>query len=446
MPRESFWAAGRVWEEMTTSHPPSGAEKARLLRHSQAVARLRHPNLVRMLPLPGGAGLSPILGGAHKLSDFTLPAGTFKRFDLEQVIRLMLDVLSGLAALHEVVSEGYQFVHGEVCPENIYVDEHGTARLVPLMNGHSGGFKPESRGYAAPERLLGATADVRADTFSVGVMLWEALAGTRLFPDTSPAAVLARRVPQIELGPRTRWARPLCAIAERAIAFEPARRFQTALELSHAIASAAAPQLSRVNTDAWQEEAPTPVFQPRLHLAKLRASNPPPASIDILASPGAKGSAALGTLAGPDTTRPTTDAAQSLDEPPRRGGSAVLVAASLVALVAASAIVLVGWQRSPREWRELSPFLSAPTHPPAAAARIEPMSPPPAVAQRSPAVESLVPVTPAASVSAGAPTTTGAASVTKPNPSSPPSGRPLGPPTRLRGSGKVKPAVSDYGI
>src|SRR5882672_12322947 len=95
----------------TTSPPPSGAAKARLLRRAQAVARLRHPNLVRMLPLPGGAGLSPVIGSARRLADFTLPAGTFKRFDLEQVVRLFLDVLSGLAALHEVASDGELFVH-----------------------------------------------------------------------------------------------------------------------------------------------------------------------------------------------------------------------------------------------------------------------------------------------------------------------------------------------
>src|SRR4051812_49591695 len=109
-----------------------------------------------MLPLPGGAGLAPVLGHAHRLADFTLPAGTFKRFDLEQIVRLLLDVLSGLAALHEVVTDGQAFAHGQVSPQNIYIDEHGTARLVPLLNGHSmPSVKLEEPAYAAPERLSG---------------------------------------------------------------------------------------------------------------------------------------------------------------------------------------------------------------------------------------------------------------------------------------------------
>jgi serine/threonine protein kinase len=255
-----------------TSAPPSGAEKARLLRRVQAVARLRHPNLVRMLPLPGGAGLAPVLGNARRLADFTLPAGTFKRFDLEQVVRLLLDVLSGLAALHEVVTDGQAFVHGDVSPQNIYIDEHGTARLVPLLNAHStSGVPPENPGYAALERRSGALCDARADVFSVGVMLWEALAGKRWHDKPEP----------LRLAANLRWAQPLCAIAEQATAHGPGLRFRSALELSNAMAAAVAQQLSRVDVDAWQEEAPTPVFQPRLHLAKLRTSTPPPAVLTI---------------------------------------------------------------------------------------------------------------------------------------------------------------------
>jgi hypothetical protein len=296
------------------------------------VARLRHPNLVRMLPLPGGAGLAPVLNDARRLADFTLPAGTFKRFDLEQVVRLLLDVLSGLSALHEVETDGEPFVHGEVSPQHIYVDEHGTARLVPLMNTHSMvGAKPEPNGYVAPECLLGERFDGRADVFSVGVMLWEALAGQRLFPDPSVAGVVARaaagNVPSIRLSPRLKWAQPLCAIATRATSLAPEARFRSVLELSNAMAAAAAQQLSTVNTDAWQEEAPTPVFQPNLHLATLRAVTPPPSVI---------------SLDTPEPAKPTpVTSDDQADEPleawqrSRRGRGAVLgVVAALVGALA----------------------------------------------------------------------------------------------------------------
>jgi serine/threonine-protein kinase len=233
-----------------------------------------------MLPLPGGAGLSPVLGSARRLADFTLPRGTFKRFELEQVVRLLLDVLSGLAALHEVVSDGEAFVHGNVSPQNIYIDEHGTARLVPLVKGAS----LDDAGYVAPERVTGGPIDARADVFSVGVMLWEALAGKRLFPN-GVAARGADAPPPIRLAPDARWAAPLCGLAERAIALAPSARFASALELSNALAAAAAQRLANVDTDAWQEEAPTPVFQPRLHLAPLFSTTPPPSVITLPSEP-----------------------------------------------------------------------------------------------------------------------------------------------------------------
>ncbi len=307
-----------------------------------------------MLPLPGGAGLAPVLNEARRLSDFTLPAGTFKRFDLEQVVRLLLDVLSGLAALHEVEHEGAAFVHGEVAPQNVYVDEHGTARLVPLLSSHlMVGARPERNGYVAPERLLGDDVDVRADVFSVGAMLWEALSGQRLFPDPTPDGVIARlvgrKVPPIELSPRLAWAKPLCRIAERAISVEPKSRFGSALELANAVAAAAAQQLSTVDTDAWQEEAPTPVFQPGLHLSTRRAVTPQPQVIDI---PGRSTSSAPPAPPSPSARAPLP----TLEEPTlvmvtKEASARVLETSDERSLVDASAGEPVAAWRSSRRRR-----------------------------------------------------------------------------------------------
>ena len=371
-----------------TSPPPSGADLGRQLRRAQAVARLRHPNLVRMLPMPGGAGLSPVLGNARRLADFTLPAGTFKRFDLEQVVRLLLDVLSGLAALHEVETDGRAFVHGQVSPQHIYIDEHGTARLVPLLPG----VKPEDAGYTAPERLAGSAVDARADVFSVGVMLWEALAGKRLFPKGIAARVPGSEPPPIRLSPDARWAQSLCALAERAIRLEPAARFTSALELSNALAASAAQQLSRVDTDAWQEEAPTPVFHPPLHLAALRHSTPPPSVMTI-----APVQAAVVVEAAPFAAR--FDDVSPVMPISGRGGRGALLGVALVVLGAAGFWI----SKSPRSWQTLaaaSPWQTAPASVPA------PVSPPRAAAVSPP------PAAPASSV----PSVSGAVSLPLPAP------------------------------
>lgn len=425
----------------TLSVPPSGTAAARLQRRAQAVARLRHPNLVRMLPLPGGAGLSPVLGNAHRLSDFTLPRGTFKRFDLAQVVRLLVDVLSGLSALHEVVTDGAAFEHGLISPQNIYIDEHGTARLVPLLPAHfSANAKVERTGYAAPERLLGGPTDARSDVFSVGVMLWEALSGKRLCPDGTVDALLAngKRPPPLQLAARLRWAQPLCVIAERAIAFEPAERFASALELSSAISQAAAPQLARVDDDAWQEEAPTPVFQPRLHLAQLRASTPPPAVLTVVTAPASAPPASEPPASSPRSLEPSSvEASESSPLPrPRRSrlGGAVLALAVLAVVVGAARYAPLprGFPTSKR----VAPWASPPVAAAAAPAPLPHASPVPLPV--TPAAAASVASPPLASVSASA-SASGAPAAVTPSLAKPRSApRPVAPKPRARSE--------DYGI
>jgi len=254
------------------------------------VAELRHPNLLRMMPMPGGAGFSPAVEGATKLHDFMLPRGTFRRFELERVVRLLLDVLSGLEALHRLrLEDGAAFVHGEVSPQTIYLDEQGAARLVPLLGAHViPSWRPVATGYVAPERLLGDTLDVRADIFSIGVLLWEALSGKQLFPDASADEALARllggNIPLAKVPPESAWAQPLCAIAARAISVSPAARYAGAAELRLAMMEAVGAKLTAFAAD-WPDEAPTPVLQPRLHLPKLRASTPPPSVLSLSPTP-----------------------------------------------------------------------------------------------------------------------------------------------------------------
>ncbi|HVY32114.1 MAG TPA: hypothetical protein VHB79_36510 [Polyangiaceae bacterium] len=411
------------------------------------MARLRHPNLVRMLLLPGGAGFSPVLGSANRLSDFTLPVGTFKRFDLEQVVRLMLDVLSGLSALHEVTSDAEPFVHGSVAPQHIYIDEHGTARLVPLLPAHfSANAKLERTGYVAPERLLGKPADARADVFSVGVMLWEALSGQRLSADGSLTCLLTpgQKPPSFQLSSRLRWAEPLRAVVQRAIAVEPEARFASALELSQAIERVAARQLARVDGDAWQEEAPTPVFQPRLHLATLRPSTPPPAVLTLPPDIGVQASKAPSERAVVASVTPNDELHEAVA--PRRRGRALALAVGALAVGLVAALV-PGRIRQLPSWAQLK--ATAAGAPAAAAARFEQL-PPLALPPRSAASAKVAaPVAESAATTArpsaaAAPSAAPSASATEPK--KPAAAVPRAPLPVPKAVGKPRERREDYGI
>ena len=177
---------------------------------------------------------------------FELPAGRgFAGYGLGRAMRMLLDVLRGLTALHDTFgASGESFAHGEVALPQLRVDADGVCRLVPLSARHASGLEtelaPENLGHLAPERLLGEKLDARADVFSAGVLLWEALAGRRLFEELTADAIIDRvmgeKLQMPQLPPELAWAIPLKSIAARALAVDPYQRFADCAELATAIA------------------------------------------------------------------------------------------------------------------------------------------------------------------------------------------------------------------
>ncbi len=156
-------------------------------------------------------------------------------------------VLEALAHAH---ARG--IVHRDVKPANVLVaEEEGTIRLFDFGLAQSAdsealtaaGDIPGTLAYIAPERLHGATGSPAGDVWSVGVMLWEALAGRH--PFCAPSLVATAK--QIDAGaPALASARPdlpksLVRAVDRALSADPARR-PSAGALAHALrGSSAAP-------------------------------------------------------------------------------------------------------------------------------------------------------------------------------------------------------------
>jgi eukaryotic-like serine/threonine-protein kinase len=169
-------------------------------------------------------------------------------YGLARALRMLLDLLAGLTALHDTHTDsGAGFVHGELAPSFARVDAQGITRLVALAPWHWQNLEvplaPESLGHLAPERLLGDAIDRRADVFSAGVLLWEALAGRRLFEHDSVDQIVTRlmggKLVLPELPPELAWAIPLKAVALRALSVDPDQRFADCPELAAAIEAVA---------------------------------------------------------------------------------------------------------------------------------------------------------------------------------------------------------------
>ena len=218
--------------------PVSRPEIADPFAMQLALSRV-HARLVPMRRAEsGGYEIDP-----SALSWFELPSGRgFAGYGLGRALRMLLDVLRGLTALHDTfTATGNGFAHGEVALPQFRVDNEGVCRLVPLTARHFSGaaYAPEALGHVAPERLLGEGVDARSDVFSAGVLLWEALAGRRLFSEATGEAIIDRlmgeKLQMPQLPPELAWAIPLKSVAARALSVDPYQRFADCAELSTAI-------------------------------------------------------------------------------------------------------------------------------------------------------------------------------------------------------------------
>jgi serine/threonine protein kinase len=133
-------------------------------------------------------------------------------------------------------------VHRDVSPENILVSFEGAVKVIDfgiasahgrMSETHVGGLKGKVE-YMSPEQAAGAPVDHRSDVFSLGVVLWEALSGRRLFRRETDLAVL-RAITNDEI-PRPSGPRPIAPRLERivmtALERAPEDRFQDAREMA----------------------------------------------------------------------------------------------------------------------------------------------------------------------------------------------------------------------
>ncbi|MBK6690048.1 MAG: serine/threonine protein kinase [Deltaproteobacteria bacterium] len=235
-------------------HAKDVAFRRSFLEEARVASRLRHAHVVEVLDLGEEADVvylaMPLVDGPS-LRQLEDQEG---RLPLQLALRIMLDVLAGLHAAHELAdAKGtpMQLVHRDVSPHNVLIGRDGIAKLADFGVAKALGRLVEETdqgqlrgkiGYFSPEQVQRQPIDRRSDLFSVGVILWELATHRRLFLGGDLIEALVRVAKADAPNPR-RFApdvpEPVAAVIGRALCRDPAGRPGTAAELASALEAAA---------------------------------------------------------------------------------------------------------------------------------------------------------------------------------------------------------------
>jgi eukaryotic-like serine/threonine-protein kinase len=222
-------------------HPEKLADRFALDRfhHESEIGRkFDHPGIVKLLPNDGSS---------HRYAVMEWIEGRLLReiiddqkLAIERAIRVTIAICDALDYIHS-----HRVVHGDLKPDNVMVDAADNVKLidfgiaretkVSLWKRTSPGEAMGTPDYVSPEQIRGKSGDARSDIYSLGIMLFEMLAGEVPFSGLDPATAMNVRVlvdppSACEINPDI--SSRLEAIVHRAVARDRGNRYASARELA----------------------------------------------------------------------------------------------------------------------------------------------------------------------------------------------------------------------
>ena len=242
--------------------------RARFEREARAAAALSHPNIIDVYDVGEDDGTPFIvmeLVRGQSLKEIIAADAPFHPDDVAELLEQMA------GALDYAHARGY--VHRDIKPGNILIDQHGRARLVDfgIAKGLADGDLTEAGaslgtvGYLSPEQAAGLMATPASDVYSAGVVAFEMLTGELPFAAETPVGVAMRHMN--DPAPRPSHVVPgmppqVDPIILRALAKDPTRRWSSAGAFAHALRD-------------WRKAGPRPALTQAPQPVALEA--PPPA-------------------------------------------------------------------------------------------------------------------------------------------------------------------------
>ena len=210
---------------------------------AKAAARLQHPNIVTVFELGEDRGVPFIAMEMLPGVDLEGLVRSGEEMLLAEKLDVVIQVCRGLAFAHE-----HGIVHRDIKPSNIRLLDDGTVKIMDFGIAKLGGTQLTKAGmmvgtvhYMSPEQVRGRKLDGRSDVFSLGVILYELLAGRRPFKGEGATEVLFKIVndqpPPLDPVPLEGVSGRLPEIVARALAKSAEERHPTAAALADDLAA-----------------------------------------------------------------------------------------------------------------------------------------------------------------------------------------------------------------
>jgi serine/threonine-protein kinase len=228
---------------------------SRFRSEAQAVAGLRHPNIVQVYDFDLADGDQPyiimeLLEGPSLQAHLEVLRNRDQRLPPETIVRLLKALASAVDYAHarKIVhrdikpanvilhSETTTIVPGEPLPNDVdlVLTDFGIAQMANADVQTASGTIIGTPAYMSPEQVRGEGIDHRTDIYSLGIMLYEMLAGRVPFEADTQASVLVQQLTETP-PPLDGVTYEVQDIIDKVLAKDPARRFQTASQLADAL-------------------------------------------------------------------------------------------------------------------------------------------------------------------------------------------------------------------
>ncbi len=319
--------------------------RGRFMNEARAVAALNHPNVITIHDLATtdarDAGFPP--GALYLVLEYLEGEGLDeimdrRRLSISECLDISIQALEGLKVAHQS-----RILHRDITPSNLMLAPNGHVKVLDfgLSKLLSEGARDTSRShrqtgegmivgtldYLSPEQALGNPLDERSDLFSMGIVLYQMLAGVHPFSGASVTQMVAKMMtkeadpwPEPDLVPES-----LKQIVARALRKEPAERYGSAGQMILDLVVARRELRARPTRSAVTREVPAaapaavgstaPLRRPRSSAAPVTSEMPGPRKGPLILLLGAsllliavaalfatRGCGRLRTLAPPPTS------------------------------------------------------------------------------------------------------------------------------------------------